>query len=340
MPSHARDPSAARLTLDSDAPVTAIPLADHLMAEAGDDPMRRALAALIARIAGASVPIAARLSAGLLPGDPSAVVGTNLSGDRQKALDMAAHHHLMAALRGMSVARVLSEEAEEVIPLDPGGMFDVAMDPIDGSGSIGIGAPLGALFCVFPAGPTFLRPGRDIIAAGYVSFGHSVDLGVSTGAGVTIATLSPDTGRFHVDETGVTVAETTATVAFNASNPRRWSAGLQRYVHDLAEGAEGPRGRDFNMRWIAAAVGDLHRILRRGGMFMYPADTRPGYESGFLRLAYEAFPIAFLIEQAGGAATDGRTPILDLVPDHPHARVPLIFGARAEVATLHDYLSR
>jgi fructose-1,6-bisphosphatase I len=94
------------------------------------------------------------------------------------------------------------------------------------------------------------------------------------------------------------------------------------------------------MRWIAAAVGDLHRILRRGGMFMYPADTRPGYESGFLRLAYEAFPIAFLIEQAGGAATDGRTPILDLVPDHPHARVPLIFGARAEVATLHDYLSR
>lgn len=327
------------LTLDTDGPVGGTTLAAHLSAGAGDDPARQALAALIIRIAEASIPIAGRLAVGLLPGDPSTVVGRNESGDKQKALDMAAHNHLIDALRGLSVAKVLSEEAEKVITLDPRGRFDVAMDPIDGSGSIGIGAPLGALFCIFPAGQTFLRSGRDIIAAGYVSFGHSVDLGVSTGAGVTIATLAPETGQFHVDEIAISLPEKTSTIAFNASNLRRWPMGLRRYVEDLLAGAEGPRGRDFNMRWIAAAVGDLHRILRRGGMFMYPGDTRPGNENGFLRLAYEAFPIAFLIEQAGGAATDGVTPILDLCPAHMHDRVPLIFGARAEVATLHDYLS-
>lgn len=327
------------MTLDVDGPVGGAKLAAHLSAHAGGDPDRQALTALITRIAEASIPIAGRLATGMLPGDPSSVVGINESGDKQKALDMAAHNHLIEALRDMSVAKLLSEEAEQVIMLDPDGRFDVAMDPIDGSGSIGIGAPLGALFCIFPAGETFLRSGRDIIAAGYVSFGHSVDLGFSIGAGVTIATLAPETGQFHVDETAISLPERTSTIAFNASNLRRWSPGLRRYAEDLLAGAEGPRGRDFNMRWIAAAVGDLHRILRRGGMFMYPGDTRPGNETGFLRLAYEAFPIAFLIEQAGGSATDGVTPILDLCPAHLHDRVPLIFGARAEVATLHDYLS-
>lgn len=330
----------SRLILDTDGPVRGAALDDFLSESAGTDPHLQALAALVAGIAQACVPIAGRLAAGLLPGDPSAVVGMNTSGDRQKALDMAAHAHLLDALRGLSVARVLSEEADEVITLNPDGRFDVAMDPIDGSGSIGIGAPLGALFCVFPAGDSFLRPGREIIAACYVSFGHSVDLGFSIGSGVTIATLDPDSGRFHVDAEAVSVSPQATTIAFNVSNLRRWPCGLRSYVHDLLEGKDGPRGRDFNMRWIAAAVGDLHRILRRGGVFLYPADTRPGYEGGFLRLAYEAFPVAYLIEQAGGAATDGTTPILDLSPAHLHARVPLIFGASAEVAVLQDYLSR
>lgn len=330
----------AQLKLASDGAITAPTLAAHLEGWAGDDAERQHLAALLTRLAEASVPLAVRLAQGGLPGDPTEVVGTNDSGDKQKALDMAAHDHFIAALRGMSVARVLSEEAEDVERIDPEGRFDIAMDPIDGSGSIGIGASLGALFCVFPAGDSFLRPGREIIAACYVSFGHSVDFGFSTGEGIAIATLDPVTGTFHVDTTGVSLKPETSTVAFNASNRRRWAPGMRRYVDDLLLGDEGPRGRDFNMRWIAAAVADLHRILRRGGLFLYPGDSRPGFEAGFLRLAYEAFPIAYLIEQAGGAATDGRNAILDLTPAHLHDRVPLIFGSRGEVAVLSDYLSR
>jgi fructose-1,6-bisphosphatase I len=312
----------------------------YLAQWAGGDDTRGALAALLSALARGSVPLAGRLAQGHLTGDPTAIVGINESGDKQKALDMAAHDHFIDLLRGLSVARILSEEAEEVIELDPAGRFDLAMDPIDGSGSIGIGAPLGALFAIFPASGTFLRSGRDMIAAAYVSFGHSVDFGFSTGDGVSIATLDPATKTFHVGTTHVRVQENTGTIAFNASNRKRWLPGLQSYVLDLLEGAEGPRERDFNMRWIAAAVGDLHRIMRSGGLFMYPGDTRPGYENGFLRLAYEAFPIAYLIEQAGGAATDGQRPILDLTPSHPHDRVPLIFGSRTEVAVLGDYLAK
>lgn len=329
---------AAPLHLAKDRGITAPLLTDYLNEWAGGDERRQALAALIAGLGETSIPLAARLAAGCLPGDPAAVIGTNSSGDKQKALDMAAHDYFIAALRDFAVARVLSEEAEEVITLDPEGLFDVAIDPVDGSGSIGTGAPLGLLFCVFPAGESFLRPGREIIAAGYVSFGHSTDYGFSLGDGLDMATLDAASGAFRIDETGITLKPEASTIAYNASNQRRWSPGLQHYIADLLAGAEGPRGRDFNMRWLAAAVGDLHRILRKGGMFLYPEDNRTGYEQGFLRLAYEAFPIAWLVEQAGGAATDGRRDILDLIPAHIHDRVPLIFGARAEVATLATYL--
>jgi fructose-1,6-bisphosphatase I len=329
---------SAPLTLPLDTAISAPTLAQYLARSAEEDDTRQALAALLLALADGSVPLAARLAQGHLTGDPTAKVGTNESGDTQKALDMAAHDHFVNLLRGMSVARILSEEAEDIIDLDSAGRFDIAMDPIDGSGSIGIGAPLGALFAIFPAGDSFLRSGREMIAAAYVSFGHSVDFGFSTGEGVSIATLDPVTATFHVDTTNVRLSDDTSTIAFNASNRKLWSPGLQSYVLDILDGSDGPRGRDFNMRWIAAAVGDLHRILRRGGLFMYPADTRSGYQGGFLRLAYEAFPIAYLVEQAGGAATDGQRAILDLIPDHPHDRVPLVFGSRAEVATLGDYL--
>ena len=324
------------LHLNTDTPVTAPTLAQFLTSQP-DIPS--ALATLLLALADASAPVATRLAQGRLMGDPNAAVGHNMSGDRQKALDMGAHDHYLRIIAGLSVANVLSEEADEIIPLDPDGLFDLAMDPIDGSGSIGIGAPLGALFTVFPRGDSFLRSGRDIIAAAYVSFGHSVDFGFSTGHGVHIATLDPATGQFHVDAPHIRLSQSASTIAFNASNQRHWPQGLQNYVADLLAGTDGPRGRDFNMRWIAAAVGDLHRIMRRGGVFMYPADRRNGYQHGFLRLAYEAFPIAYLMEQAGGMATDGQNPILDMTPEQIHARVPLFFGASAEVATIAQYIS-
>lgn len=293
---------------------------------------------ILTAIADAIPPLAARLAAGRLHGDPEAIVGINDSGDKQKALDLAAHDHMLAALRQAGVRRVLSEEAEAVIDLNDSGEFDVAIDPIDGSGSIGIGAPLGLLFSVLPADEdSFLRPGRTAVAAGYGSFGHSVDFGFSTGQGVHVATHDAGAG-FRIAREGLRLKPAASTIAYNASNERHWAPGLQDWARDLRLGADGPRGRDFNMRWLAAAVGELHRILLKGGLFIYPDDARPGYAQGRLRLSYEAVPIAFLIEQAGGQATDGRRPILDLVPDSLHQMTPLIFGASDEVATIHSYL--
>lgn len=298
-------------------------------------------AAIILALARALPPLADRLAAGLLPGDPAALVGDNATGDAQKALDVGAHHHMLAALRGRGVRLVLSEEAEEIAELDPDGAWDVAMDPIDGSGSIGIGAPLGMMFSILPAAPEgFARTGRAIVAAGYASFGHSLDFGFSMGDGVTIATFDRAAGLFRVVRDRVTLPPVAKVIAYNASNERHWPRGLQGYVRDLLAGKDGPRGRDANMRWLAAAVGELHRILLQGGALMYPADRRRGKEDGHLRLVYEAAPIAFLIEQAGGAAHDGRRPILDIRPDHPHQKTPLFFGATEEMALVLRHLSQ
>ena len=283
--------------------------------------------------------LARRLALSVLPGDPAAPVGTNETGDAQKALDVAAHDRMVEALSAASVARVLSEEDPAPIHLSDDGLYDVVIDPIDGSGSIVIGAPLGLLFAVFPRGETFLRPGREAVAAGFVSFGHSTDMGFTLGDGVTVATLDPAEGAFRVSHPCVTVPRATRMLAFNASNRRHFAPALRRYIDDALIGADGPRGEDVNMRWIAAAVGDLHRILLTGGVFLYPADARPRYRQGHIRLLYEAVPIAKLMHEAGGAATDGIVPILDLVPTDPHQKTPLVFGATEEVARIARYLS-
>lgn len=297
-------------------------------------------AGIVRAIARAVPPLAQRLAAGRIHGDPTAIVGVNDSGDRQKALDVGAHDHMIAALRAAGVRQVLSEEADSVIALNADGAFDVAIDPIDGSGSIGIGAPLGLLFTVLPAAPEgFLRPGRAIVAAGYASFGHSCDFGYSLGRGTHVATLDAAASRFRLTHENLRLPDRAKTIAYNASNERHWPPGLQAWARDLRLGRDGPRGRDFNMRWLAAAVGELHRILLLGGCFIYPADRREGYGNGRLRTIYEAAPIAFLVEQAGGAATDGAVPILDRRPLSLHESTPLAFGAADEVATIARYLS-
>lgn len=306
---------------------------------ANEDADRIALASLIKLVARASGPIAERLALGTLTGDPNAIVGINDSGDQQKALDVAAHKHMLAALTAADVHAVLSEEASDIIDINAAGRFNVAIDPIDGSGSIGIGAPLGMLFSVLPGNESFLHSGRNIVAAGYMSFGHSIELVFSTGTGVNVATYDRRLDTFRIVQTDLRLPEAATTLAYNASNVRYWPETLQTYIGDCLAGKDGPLGRTFNMRWLASAVGDLHRIMQRGGLFLYPADSRDGYDKGHLRLAYEAFPIAYLIEQAGGAATDGTTPILDRVVGELHENTPLIFGSRNEVATLQRYFS-
>ncbi len=321
------------LSLPNDRPPDAPTLANHLASITATGARDRALSEIVTAIAAAASPIARRLALGALPGDPAAIVGANASGDRQKALDAAAHAHVLDALATVSVRAVLSEEADDVVHLSPDGQFDVAIDPIDGSDSIGIGTPLGLLFAIFPAGDTFLRSGREVIAAGYISFGHSVDMGLSLGAGVNLATHNPDDGTFRVTAENVRIPAKAKVAAYNAANLARWPTPLRTGITELTGDTVGG-GRNLNMRWLAAAVADLHRILNRGGLFLYPADSRPGYETGRLRLIYEAFPIAFLIEQAGGAASDGAGAILDRVPGSLHQNTPLIFGAADDVAAL------
>ncbi|MBR9839388.1 MAG: class 1 fructose-bisphosphatase [Rhodobacteraceae bacterium] len=295
---------------------------------------------IVRHIAEALPAIADRLAEGLLTGDPAEIVGDNESGDAQKALDVGAHHHMLKALAGCGVRHVLSEEAEEVVTLDPEGAFDVAMDPIDGSGSIGICALLGMLFVIYPAGDgRFLRPGTEAVGAGYACFGHSVDFAWSLGDGVHIATLDRRAGDFRVTAEHIRLKPTTSMIAVNASNERHWAPGLKAYASDMRAGKDGPLGKNYNMRWLAAAVGDLHRIMLKGGAFLYPQDGRKGYEQGRLRLAYEAIPIAYMVEQAGGRATDGRRRILELVPDTPHGFCPLIFGSTEEVETIESYVA-
>ncbi len=300
---------------------------------------RADIADIIAAIAGVAGPLADRLALGAIDGDPTAIVGTNDSGDNQKALDVAAHDYFVQVLRHVSVRDILSEEAEGIIALNPAGKFNIAMDPIDGSGSIGIGAQLGMFFCIFPGKGGFLRSGRDIVAAGYISFGHSIDFAFSLGDGLMMATYDRRVEAFRVTDTNMRMPEKASVLAYNASNTRNWPHGLQRYIDDCLAGKSGPRGRSFNMRWLAAAVGDLHRILRQGGVFLYPGDSREGFAKGRLRLTYEAFPMAYLIEQAGGAASDGTMPILDRVPDALHEHTPLIFGSVDELELIHSYLA-
>ncbi|GHG20544.1 class 1 fructose-bisphosphatase [Paracoccus aerius] len=320
------------LKLPNDGPATGR-LLSHVLT--GDGP-----AAIVRAIAEAQPPLMQRLGAGRLHGDPTEIVGVNDTGDKQKALDVGAHHHMIAVLRKAGVRKVLSEEAEAVIDLNPDGAWDVAMDPIDGSGSIGIGAPLGMLFSVLPAAPEgFLRTGESVVAAGYASFGHSMDFGWSLGDGTHIAGWDDEAGEFRMVRENVVLKPKASTIAYNASNERYWAPGLQAWVADLRAGRDGPLGKNYNMRWLAAAVGELHRILLNGGAFLYPADRRPGYGNGKLRLVYEAMPIAFLVEQAGGLASDGTQPIRYRKPLAVHDMTPLIFGAKDEVETILGYLA-
>jgi len=272
-----------------------------------------------------------------------AEVGPAHDGVAQKALDVFADEAFVNWLKRAGVRAVLSEERHDPLPLDPDGGFIVAIDPLDGSNNIDANASMGTFFSVLDAPAEsfrpshFLQPGANQRAAGFVLYGPHVDFVFTWGAGVHIAALDPDANRFHVTRIAARIPAGTREFAINASNSRHWPGPVRAYVEDCLDGEEGPRGRNFNMRWTGAAVAEVYRILVRGGVYLYPEDSRPGYEHGRLRLLYEANPIAFLIEQAGGAATDGFHRILDLIPASPHARTPLVFGSKDRVERVARY---
>src|SRR5690606_2876787 len=278
---------------------------------AGKDALRLATADAIKAILAGATRLAGRIARGSLPGDPGKLVGVNSDQDQQKCIDVGSHNLFVELLIAAGAASILSEEADLPVAGKADGLIAIAIDPLDGSGNVGLGAPLGTIFSILPADvdEPFLQPGNRQIAAGYVSYGNSVDLGFSVGEGVIFATFDPASGIFQITRRNVTLPERTSDLAFNASVQRHLSTGMQAYVNDAFNGKDGPRGRNFNMRWLGAAVGDMHRIMQRGGLFFYVNDSRPGYEKGRLRLVYEANPIAFLAREAGGKATNGAMPI-------------------------------
>lgn len=297
----------------------------------------------LVRLAEVGARIAHRIARGGIDEQLAGAVGINSDGDGQKALDVIADDAFRAALHGSAVRWLASEEQAEAVAMNPQGSLALAIDPLDGSSNIETNVSIGTIFGLYPAADTaeasFLRPGRELLASGYIIYGPQCAMVVASAAGVTKAVLDPRTGRFVALSRPCRVPEASSEYAINASNYRHWAAPIRAYVDDMVAGDEGPRGLNFNMRWIASLVAELHRILIRGGVFLYPADTRAGYGQGRLRMVYEAAPVAFLVEAAGGAATDGCDRLLDLVPGGLHARTPLVFGSRekvARVATYHD----
>jgi fructose-1,6-bisphosphatase I len=304
------------------------------------NPMRRAVSDTLIAIAEATAAIAGRIAHGELLGDMAASVGGDGgSGDGQKALDVWANDQLIDALRDAPVAILVSEELAEPLPMREGAPLAVAMDPLDGSSNIDTNVSIGTIFSILPSlgAVSFVQPGARQLAAGYVIYGPQCALALTVGEGTSLFTLDPESRQFYLTADRIAIPEASSEYAINASNYRHWSEGIRAYIDDCIAGTEGPRGSDVNMRWIAAMVTECHRILVRGGVYLYPADKRKAYQSGRLRLVYEASPVAFLIEQAGGKAFDGKTPIMDIVPQAIHQKTPLIFGSAAEVDRIARY---
>ena len=258
----------------------------------------------------------------------------NADGDDQKALDVLADQLIEQALAKTSLFAYLSEERDQPVFLSASGQLICACDPLDGSSNIDTNLTIGTIFSLYPAPDhktetNLLCPGRGQIAAGFFAYGPQTALLLTYGNGVFAFCF--DGTQYRLMDWQVRIPVQTSEFAINAANHRHWSDHTASYIDQLLAGKQGERGRNFNMRWAGSLVADCWRILRRGGIFLYPEDSRRGYESGRLRLVYEANPISFLVEQAGGLATDGDQDILDIQPIDLHQRVPLIFGSADEV---------
>jgi len=305
---------------------------------AGVDPLREQVYQTILALAEAGRELSQRISCG--PGGHDHVVGENSDGDAQKALDAIAHELVRQRLLRAGVAAFASEESPEAELWERHGGVAVAVDPLDGSSNIDANVSVGTIFSILPATGQrhpFLQPGSAQLAAGYLIYGPHTDLVLTVREGTVIFTLDRLSGEFVLTRHAVTIPEETTEFAINTANYRHWYDGTRDYIDECLAGVEGPRKKNFNLRWIASLVAETSRILARGGVFLYPRDQRPEYRQGRLRLTYEANPIALLIEQAGGRATTGYEPILDLMPTDIHRRTPLIFGSAREVRRIEQY---
>jgi fructose-1,6-bisphosphatase I len=308
------------------------------------------LSALLIDVAAAIKSISAMLTKGSLGGHYGSAQTVNTHGEEQKKLDVATNEIFVQQCEWDGLlAAMVSEEMEDVyaIPASyPRGDYLLAFDPLDGSSNIDINGVVGSIFSVLRTNgdkhgvvgeAAFLRPGCEQVAAGYAVYGPSTMLVLSVGNGTHGFTLERDIGNFVLTHSNIRIPEDTVEFAINASNERFWEPPVRRYVQECKDGRSGCRASDFNMRWIASMVAEVHRILMRGGVFMYPRDSKTPAMEGRLRLLYEANPMSFLVEQAGGLSITGRERILDVLPRALHARVPVILGSKHEVERIARY---
>ncbi len=311
------------------------------------------LNALLLDVSLACKAIARAVATGALAQHTPPAGQTNVHGETQKPLDLLANEVFVRMnewnghLAGMASEEM--EQPQQVPGAYPRGKYLLVFDPLDGSSNLDVNVSVGSIFSVLraPAEATasgrdvteadFLQPGATQVAAGYALYGPATMLVLSVGNGVAAFTLDPQLGEFVLTHRDMRVPPQAQEFAINTSNARFWEPPVQRYVQECLAGRTGPRGKDFNMRWIASLVAEAHRILMRGGVFMYPRDTKPPALQGRLRLLYEANPVGFLMEQAGGRASTGRQPVLGVVPTALHQRVGLVFGSAEEVALIERY---
>ena len=325
------------------------PLAQFLHQQRNNTELTAELASLMVDVANVCKTISHRVNRGALA-DESAVAGAeNVQGEVQQALDVSSNQHFIDALEWTGhLAGMVSEENEDVIhmpPQYPTGPYLICFDPLDGSSNIDVNLSVGSIFSILkcpdgvdnPAQEDFLQPGSQQVCAGFCIYGPSTILVLTTGQGVNEFTLDQGVGEFIVTDVNIRIPEDTAEFAINLSNRRFWESPIQRYVDECMAGIDGVRGKNFNMRWIASMVAEVYRILTRGGIFMYPFDFKDANMPGRLRLLYEANPMSFIVEQAGGAGSTGRERLLDLKPKVIHQRIPVILGSKNEVERVTSY---
>ncbi|MBC7573481.1 MAG: class 1 fructose-bisphosphatase [Herminiimonas sp.] len=293
--------------------------------------------------------IARKVAAGELGGATGSASNVNVQGEDQKKLDVISNDLFIEGNNwGGYLAGMASEEMEDPYQIPecyPQGRYLLVFDPLDGSSNIDVNVSVGSIFSVLRAPASdrpvtvddFLQPGTEQVAGGYAIYGPTTMLMLTVGNGVHGFTLCPQVGEFMLTHSNLQIPPDTHEFAINASNSRFWEAPVTRYVDECMAGKTGPRGKDFNMRWIASMVAEAHRILMRGGVFMYPRDSKDPAKAGRLRLLYEANPVGFLIEQAGGRASTGRQPVMNVKPSSLHQRIGLIFGSKNEVERIERY---
>lgn len=311
-------------------------LLDWLHAETDD----RELSGVILSMAAAGLDLAAILREAPIAGQTGLAGATNVQGEAQKALDVISNDIVLNHLRqNPAVSILVSEELDEAVDLSSEGRFLVATDPLDGSSNLDVNVTVGTIFSILAAGGGLLQKGKAQLAAGYIAYGPATALALRIAGNTAIFTLD-GSGQWQLTLAAASISPASGEFAINTARERFWDDATTAYVHDSVAGEAGPLEKRYNMRWVGSMVADIHRILMRGGIFLYPLDSETASKGGRLRLLYEANPMAWLVEGAGGASTTGRGPILDLQPTGIHQRVPVILGSADEVRRVEDCYAR